>query len=62
MNDTRKQKVYTIKEAAQLIGGLTEFRIRRMCVSGELRSFKAGNKYLISEKDLFQAVFGEDKA
>lgn len=29
---TQKKRVLTIKEAAQLIDGLTEYRIRQMCV------------------------------
>ena len=52
----------TIKEAAQLIDGLTEYRIRHMCVSGQLPCFMAGKKYLISEENLYKAVFGEDYA
>lgn len=47
-----KLKMLTIKEAALLIDGLTEYRIRQMCISGQLQSFKAGRKYLISEKHL----------
>ena len=53
-----KRKMYTIKEAAQLIDGINEFRIRTMCRMGELRTFKAGRKFLIAEDDLYAAVFG----
>ena len=52
------KRILTIKQAAQLIEGLTEYRIRQMCKSGQLRSFKAGNKYLIAEEDLYETVFG----
>lgn len=55
-----KKRVLTIKEAAQLIDGLTEYRIRQMCVSGQLPCFMAGRKYLIAEENLYKAVFGED--
>ena len=55
-----KKKVLTIKEAAQLIDGINEYRISTMCKTGQLRSFKAGNKFLISESDLYTAVFGKD--
>ncbi len=55
-----KRKMYTIKEAAQLIDGINEYRIRTMCKTGQLRAFKAGNKFLISESDLYTAVFGKD--
>ncbi len=55
-----KKRVLTIKEAAQIIDGLTEYRIRQMCVSGQLPCFMAGRKYLIAEENLYKAVFGED--
>ena len=55
---TPKKKMFTIKEAAQLIEGLTEYRIRQMCISGQLPCFMAGKKYLISEEALMKAVFG----
>ncbi len=54
----QKKKVLTIKEAAQLIDGIGEYRIRQMCKTGELRAFKAGRKMLIAENDLYKAVFG----
>ncbi len=60
MNETRR-KVLTIREAAQLIDGLTEYRIRQLCISGQLRCFKAGKKYLIAEKDLLELVFGKEE-
>ena len=53
------KRILTIKQAAQLIEGLTEYRIRQMCKTGQLRSFKAGNKYLIAEEDLYETVFGK---
>ena len=52
--------MYTIKEAAQLIEGINEYRIRTICKSGQLRAFKAGKKYLITEDDLYEAIFGKD--
>ena len=55
-----RKKVLTIKEAAQVIDGINEFRIRQMCRSGQLRTFKAGKKFLIAESDLYEAVFGKD--
>ena len=54
-----KKKVLTIKEAAQLIEGINEYRIRTMCKTGQLRAFKAGCKYLIAESDLYESVFGK---
>lgn len=54
-----KKRILTIKEAAQLIDGLTEYRIRQMCISGQLPCFMAGKKYLISEETLFRVVFSD---
>lgn len=54
-----KAKLLTIKQAAQVVDGITEYRIRQMCISGELPCFKAGKKYLINENVLLQNVMGE---
>ena len=51
-----KVKLLTIKEAALLVDGLTEYRIRQLCLSGKLPCFKAGKKYLINENALFKLV------
>lgn len=56
----QKKKVLTIKEAAQLIDGIGEYRIRTMIKTGELRAFKAGRKQLIAESDLYRTIFGKD--
>jgi hypothetical protein len=53
---TVKKKLFTIKEAAKLIDGLSEYRIRQMCRTGQLPSFKAGNKTLIYEENLYKSV------
>ena len=42
----------TIKQAAALVEGLTEYRVRQMCLSGQVPHIMAGKKYLIN-KDLF---------
>ena len=54
-----KAKLLTIKQASQIVEGITEYRIRQMCISGELPCFKAGKKYLINENMLLKAVMGE---
>ena len=68
MENSTKRRMLTIGEAARLIEGITEYRIRTyvshlLCklgkCTGQLRSFKAGNKYLIAENDLYEAVFGK---
>ena len=51
-----KIKMLTIKEASKLIDGLTEYRIRQMCITGELPCFKAGKKYLINHNNLIKLL------
>lgn len=45
-------KMYSIKEAAKLIGGISEYRIREMCKDGSLPCLKAGKKYMVSEANI----------
>lgn len=59
-DDTVERRLLTVKEAAQLIDGLTEYRIRQMCKNGELTYIAAGRKILISENVLLQTVLGAD--
>jgi len=51
-----KVKLLTIKEAAQLVDGLTEYRIRQLCLSGKLPCFMAGKKYLINENAILRLL------
>jgi len=46
----------TINEAAEKVPGLTRYRIREMCISGELPCVKAGRKYLICEQVLYKVL------
>ncbi len=49
-----KITMLTIKEAAALVDGLTEYRVRQLCRSGELPTVKAGKKYLINKDNLLR--------
>ena len=49
----------TIKQAASLVQGLTEYRVRELCKTGELPCFKAGKKYLINKDILYKFLSGE---
>ena len=49
-------KLLTIHQAAEVIEGLTEYRIRQLCRAGELPCLKAGRKYLINEQTLIDVV------
>ena len=59
-NETRV-KLLTIRQAATVIDGLTEYRIRQLCCSGELPCIKAGRKYLINEQTLIDIVSTMDR-
>ena len=55
MSETEtRPRLLTLKQAANLIDGLTEYRIRMMCVQGEIKYHKFGNKYMISENELMK--------
>ena len=54
-----KITMLTIKEAAALVDGLTEYRIRELCRTGALPCFKAGKKYLINKDILYRFLRGE---
>ena len=54
-----KITMLTIKQAAALVDGLTEFRVRELCKSGELPCFRAGKKYLINKEILHKFLLGE---
>ena len=49
----------TIKEAAELVQGLTEFRVRELCRKGELPCIMAGKKYLINKDTLYKFLNNE---
>ena len=55
----KRMVMLTIKEAAALVDGLTEYRIRQLCRSGELPCIKAGKKYLINKDILFRYLGGD---
>ena len=56
---TNKPTMLTIKEAAALVQGLTEYRVRELCKSGELPCIMAGQKYLINKDTLYKFRSGE---
>lgn len=53
---TNPVRMLTINQAAALVPGLTRYRIREMCQSGELPCIMAGRKYLICEQVLMQVL------
>jgi hypothetical protein len=55
-------ELYTIKQLAEKYKGtaLSEFRIRKAVVSGELPSKRFGAKYVVLWSDFVKWVTGED--
>jgi len=51
-----KIKLLKIREAAKVVDGLTEYRIRQLCRSGEMPCIMAGRKYLVNEQTLIDFV------
>ncbi|MBO5569877.1 MAG: helix-turn-helix domain-containing protein [Clostridia bacterium] len=49
-------RMLTINEAAELVPGLTKYRIREMCINGQIPCVKAGRKYLICEQVLYKTL------
>ena len=54
-----KVVMLTIKEAAALVDGLTEYRVRELCRAGVLPTVKAGKKYLINRDVLIRFLGGD---
>ena len=48
----------TIKEAAALVEGLTEYRVRQMCIN-QIPHIMAGKKYLINRDKFLSYLRGE---
>ena len=56
MAETAGIQMLTINEAARNVPGLTKYRIREMCIRGELPCVKAGRKYLICNQVLMKRL------
>jgi excisionase family DNA binding protein len=52
LQKVNKPRLLTIKEAACTIDGLSEYRVKKLCLEGELKFYKFGKKYMISEYEL----------
>ncbi|MBQ7027524.1 MAG: helix-turn-helix domain-containing protein [Ruminococcus sp.] len=54
-----KITMLTIKEAAAMVEGLTEYRVRQMCVNKQIPCIMAGKKYLINKDILLDFLRGK---
>ncbi|MCL2638168.1 MAG: DNA-binding protein [Oscillospiraceae bacterium] len=52
----REMRLMTIDEASKQIPGLSKWRIRELCLSGQLPSIMAGRKRLINATTLYDFV------
>jgi len=57
-NEPKKPRLLTLKQAAELIDGLTEYRVRLLCTENAIKYHKFGNKYMIPEHEILRH-FGE---
>jgi len=51
-----KTTLYTIREGAKLVDGLSEKLIRKMVKDGKIKCVMAGKKALMTENALFSAL------
>lgn len=58
--EENKITMLTIKEAAKLIDGLTEYRVRQMCINNQVPHIMAGKKYLINKDIFLRYLCGEN--
>lgn len=54
-----KITMLTIKEAADMVKGLTEYRVRQMCITKQIPCIMAGKKYLINKDVLIDYLQGK---
>lgn len=59
MDNNTKITMLTIKEAAALVEGLTEYRVRQRCINNQVPHIMAGKKYLINQDKFLSYLRGE---
>ena len=61
MNEDTTQKItmISIKEAAELVNGLTKYRIRQMCIENRIPYIMAGKKYLFNKEIFLDYLCGK---
>lgn len=50
----KKPRLLSLKEAASLVDGLTQYRLRKLCIDGQIKFYKFGNRYMISEREILR--------
>jgi hypothetical protein len=59
--EIKKPRLLTLKQSAELIEGLTEYRVRQLCTQGVIKFHKFGNKFMVSERELLK-YFNENSS
>ena len=62
MSEKIPQKITMIsmKEAAELVNGLTKYRIRQMCLENQIPYIMAGRKYLFNKEIFLNYLCGKN--
>ncbi len=53
---SRQMKLLTIRQAAKLVDGFTEYQIRRLIKENILPHIKSGNRVLIEEQTIYDFI------
>lgn len=61
MSEKIPQKItmISIKEATELVNGLTKYRIRQMCIENQIPYIMAGKKYLFNKEIFLDYLCGK---
>ena len=51
---SKKPRLLTLKQASELIEGLTEYRVRQLCINGEIKYHMFGKKYMIPDHEILK--------
>lgn len=51
---SKKPRLLTLKQASELIEGLTEYRVRQLCINGEIKFHMFGKKYMVPEHEILK--------
>ena len=56
----KKTRLYSCKEACEVVEGLTEYMFRKLVSDGTLTSIKLGRNIMVPEEALFRLIYGDD--
>ena len=56
----KKTRLYSCKEACEVVEGLTEYMFRKLVSDGTLASVRLGRNIMVPEESLFRLVYGDE--